>query len=137
MTTVSPGLMRTGSHVNATFKGDYAKEFAWFSVGAGMPFLSMNAQRAARQIVAAARRGRPELTITIQARCLILAQAVMPNVLARILELVNSSLPKAASGQGLVRKNGYESQSAWAPSLLTTLADRATPLFNEGARPRR
>jgi short-subunit dehydrogenase len=136
VTTVSPGLMRTGSHINATFKGDYAKEFAWFSAGAGMPFLSMNAQRAARQIVAAARRGRPELTITIQARCLILVQAVMPNVLARILELVNSSLPKAAPGQGLVRKNGYESQSAWAPSLLTTLADRATPLFNEGPRPR-
>ena len=85
VTTVSPGLMRTGSHVNATFKGDYCREFAWFSVGAGMPFLSMNAHRAARQIVAAARRGRPELTITLQARCLILAQAMMPNLLARIL----------------------------------------------------
>ena len=134
--TVSPGLMRTGSHVNATFKGDYSKEFAWFSVGAGMPFLSMNAQRAARQIVAAARCGRPELTITLQARCLILAQAVMPNLLARILELVNSLLPKAAPGQGLVKQNGYQSQSALAPSLLTTLADRAAPLFNEGPQPR-
>jgi short-subunit dehydrogenase len=137
VTTVSPGLMRTGSHVNAAFKGDHSKEFAWFSVGAGMPFLSMNAQRAARQIVAAARRGRPELTITLQARCLIITQAVMPNLLARILKLVNSLLPKAGPGQGLVRQNGYQSQSAWAPSLLTALADRATPLFNEGPQPRR
>jgi NAD(P)-dependent dehydrogenase (short-subunit alcohol dehydrogenase family) len=137
VTTVSPGLMRTGSHVNATFKGDHLKEFAWFSVSAGMPFLSMNAQRAARQIVAAARRGRPELTITLQARCLILAQAITPNLLARVLQLVNSFLPKAASGQGLLRQKGYQSQSAWAPSLLTILADRAAPLFNEGPQPRR
>jgi NAD(P)-dependent dehydrogenase (short-subunit alcohol dehydrogenase family) len=136
VTTVSPGLMRTGSHVNATFKGDYCKEFAWFSAGAGMPFLSTSAQRAARQIVAAARRGRPELTITLPARCLIVAQALMPNALARVLQLVNSLLPKAAPGQCLVTQKGYQSQSAWAPSLLTILADRATPRFNEGPQPR-
>jgi NAD(P)-dependent dehydrogenase (short-subunit alcohol dehydrogenase family) len=135
VTTVSPGLMRTGSHVNATFKGDYAKEFAWFSIAAGMPFLSINASRAARQIVAAAHRGRPELTITLQARCLILAQAVMPNLLARILEVVNSLLPKAAPGQGRLKQKGHESQSSIAPSLLTALADQATPHFNEGPQP--
>ena len=137
VTTVSPGLMRTGSHVNASFKGDHSKEFAWFSIGAGMPLLSISARRAARQIVAAARRGRPELTITLQARGLILAQALMPNCLARILETVNSLLPKAAPGQGLVRQTGYQSQSALAPSLLTALADRATPRFNEGPKPHR
>jgi NAD(P)-dependent dehydrogenase (short-subunit alcohol dehydrogenase family) len=37
VTTVSPGLMRTDSHVNATFKGDHCKKFAWLSIGAGMP----------------------------------------------------------------------------------------------------
>ncbi len=137
VTTVSPGLMRTGSHVNASFKGDHSKEFAWFSIGAGMPLLSISARRAARQIVAAARRGRPELTITLPARGLILAHALLPNFLARIFKLVNSLLPKAIRGQGLVRKKGYESQSVIAPSLFTALADRATPRFNEGPRPRR
>jgi short-subunit dehydrogenase len=136
VTTVSPGLMRTGSHVNATFKGDYEKEFTWFAVGAGMPFLSMNAERAARQIVAAARRGQPALTITIPARCLIFAQAIMPNLLARILQLVNLLLPANEVGRGLVRQKGYDSQSAWAPSLLTILADQAAPLYNEGPQPR-
>ncbi|MCA1638000.1 MAG: SDR family oxidoreductase, partial [Acidobacteria bacterium] len=33
VTTVCPGLMRTGSHVNATFKGQNEKEYAWFSIG--------------------------------------------------------------------------------------------------------
>jgi NAD(P)-dependent dehydrogenase (short-subunit alcohol dehydrogenase family) len=137
VTTVSPGLMRTGSHVNATFKGDHSKEFAWFSIGAGIPLLSISARRVARQIVAAARRGQPELTITLPARGLILAHALLPNFLARIFKLVNSLLPKAIRGQGLVRKKGYESQSVIAPSLFTALADRATPRFNEGPRPRR
>ena len=134
VTTVSPGLMRTGSHINATFKGDYEKEFAWFSLGAGMPFLSINATRAARQIVAAARDGRPELTITLQARALIIAQALIPNLMARILNLVAFLLPKAAPGQGTVKHTGYESQSPVSPSVLTSLADRATARFNEEPR---
>jgi NAD(P)-dependent dehydrogenase (short-subunit alcohol dehydrogenase family) len=53
------------------------------------------------------------------------------------VQLVNSLLPKTAAGQGVVRQKGYQSQSAWAPSLLTILADRAAPLFNEGPQPRR
>ncbi len=89
VTSVSPGLMRTGSHINAEFKGSHAKEFAWFSISAGMPFLSIDASRAARQIVEAARSGRPELTITLQARALILAQALAPNLFARAIQLVN------------------------------------------------
>ena len=61
----------------------------------------------------------------------------MPNLLARILQLVNLLLPTNEVGRGLVRQKGYDSQSAWAPSLLTILADQAAPLFNEGPQPRR
>ena len=99
VTSVSPGLMRTGSHINAEFKGSHAKEFAWFSISAGMPFLSIDASRAARQIVEAARSGRPELTITLQARALILAQALAPNLFARAIQLVNVLLPDNPGGE--------------------------------------
>src|SRR4030095_1121669 len=37
VTTVAPGMMRTGSHVNAKFKGKHDMEFAWFSASAGAP----------------------------------------------------------------------------------------------------
>ena len=37
VTTVSPGLMRTGSHLNALFKGQHKKEFALFSVANASP----------------------------------------------------------------------------------------------------
>jgi hypothetical protein len=45
--------MRTGSHVNAKFKGKHHIELAWFSASAGAPLISMNAERAARPVLAA------------------------------------------------------------------------------------
>ncbi len=55
--TIVPGLMRTGSHLNALFKGRQGREFTWFSLGATLPFISMDAERAARQIVESTRSG--------------------------------------------------------------------------------
>jgi short-subunit dehydrogenase len=134
VTSVSPGLLRTGSHVNASFKGDHAKEFAWFSIGAGMPLLSMGASRAARQIVEAVRRGRPELTLTLPARILTIVQGLAPGFLANVFKLVNAFLPKAAPGEGTFLKKGFQSGSALSPSVLTTLADRAIHRFNEAPK---
>src|SRR3954470_324634 len=57
VTTVAPGLMRTGSHVNAQFKGDHDTEFAWSAAASVMPLIWMGADRAARKILAACRRG--------------------------------------------------------------------------------
>jgi NAD(P)-dependent dehydrogenase (short-subunit alcohol dehydrogenase family) len=48
VTTVAPGLMRTGSHLRAQFRGDVRREYGWFSVAATMPVLSMDARRAAQ-----------------------------------------------------------------------------------------
>jgi NAD(P)-dependent dehydrogenase (short-subunit alcohol dehydrogenase family) len=43
VTTVVPGLMRTGSPVNAFFRGDPELEFTWFSLGAATPLTAMSA----------------------------------------------------------------------------------------------
>src|SRR5918912_3423887 len=51
VTTVCPGLMRTGSPRNATFKGKHRDEYAWFSISDALPLTSMSAERAARQII--------------------------------------------------------------------------------------
>ena len=40
VTTVIPGLMRTGSPRNALFKGQHRAEYAWFSISDSLPFLS-------------------------------------------------------------------------------------------------
>ena len=54
VTTVCPGLMRTGSAINALMKGRHDAEFAWFAALSSMPVVSISANRAARKIVEAA-----------------------------------------------------------------------------------
>ena len=68
VTTVAPGLMRTGSPRNANFKGKNRLEHAWFSVSDSLPFISMDADRAAEQILNACKRGEVEITLTTPAR---------------------------------------------------------------------
>jgi len=43
VTTVVPGLMRTGGHLNASFQGDVEREAVWFGLGATLPGISINA----------------------------------------------------------------------------------------------
>jgi short-subunit dehydrogenase len=125
VTTVCPGLMRTGSHLGALFKGQHAEEFTWFSIIDSLPISSIDARRAARQIVEACRRGDPQLVISIQAQAIALLNAVFPNLSARALELMNQLLPKPTGREGDAIRTGWESQSRLAPSLLTRLSDRA------------
>lgn len=130
VTTVCPGLMRTGSHINAYFKGKNEDEFAWFSIGNALPISSIDAERAARQIVSACRRGDAELIISPQAQLMAKLNAVVPGLMADLLSVVNRFLP-TAGGIGRNRTTGRNSTSAWSPSVLTALADRASVRNNE------
>ena len=125
VTTVCPGLMRTGSHLNAFFKGQQRKEFALFSLLNALPLASINSARAARQIVEACRRGDAQLIITNQARLAVLTKNLFPELTADLLSVVGRVLPQAKYADGTVLKRGWESRSAVAPSLLTRLSDNA------------
>lgn len=131
VTTVTPGLMRTGSHKNALFKGDQRKEFAWFSLGAANPLISMSADRAAHQIVNAIRYGEPAITITLAAKLAVILQALLPNSLALVIKNVSRLLPRMPVAGGTSVRSGWESESSISPSILTSLADRTTERFNE------
>lgn len=125
VTTVCPGLMRTGSHLNALFKGDHEKEFALFSIANALPLLSTSSEKAARQIVEACRHGRAEIFITPQARLLDIVNCLFPGLVAESLALVNRALPGVRDRRGDILKRGWESRSRLAPSFLTRRADRA------------
>jgi NAD(P)-dependent dehydrogenase (short-subunit alcohol dehydrogenase family) len=130
VTTVAPGMMRTGSHVNAKFKGKHGDEFGWFSASAGAPLISMNADRAARKILAACRRGQPSLTLTFAARFAILANALFPNLTGYIMKCVNRFLPEAAGEEGNRSRAGGQLPRR-APEWLTRMADKAVARNNE------
>jgi NAD(P)-dependent dehydrogenase (short-subunit alcohol dehydrogenase family) len=130
VTTVAPGMMRTGSHVNAKFKGEHDNEFAWFAASAGAPLISMNADRAARRILAACRRGQPSLTLTFAARAATFGNALFPNLTGYLMKFVNRLLPRAAGEEGNQSRAGSQLRRQ-APEWLTRLADRATKKNNE------
>jgi NAD(P)-dependent dehydrogenase (short-subunit alcohol dehydrogenase family) len=78
VTTVCPGMMRTGSPFNAWFKGRHRAEFTWFAISDSIPIASIDGARAASQILEACRHGDAELVITWPAKLAVLANAVMP-----------------------------------------------------------
>jgi NAD(P)-dependent dehydrogenase (short-subunit alcohol dehydrogenase family) len=129
VTTVCPGLMRTGSPRNAWFKGRYREEFAWFSIGDALPVVSMAATRAARRILDACRDGDAELTMPFSA-FLIKLNGLFPGVGADVVSLAERLLP-GAGGIGCDMRLGSESESGWSPSVLTKLGDEAAARNNE------
>lgn len=124
VTTVCPGLMRTGSHLRAEMKGQHEKEYGWFATLASSPLTSIDARCAARQIVEACRRADAELVIGTQARLALIANALCPNVVSDGLGWVARALPAPAGPRGDVPRTGLESRSAWT-APLTTMGDRA------------
>lgn len=130
VTTVCPGLMRTGSHRQAIVKGNHEAEYAWFSIGDSLPFLSMNANLAARRILKAARYGRAEAVLSLPARVAALGNQCLPELSADLLALTEKMLPDAPSGSTLGVK-GSQATSEWSPSFLTTLSERAAAQNNQ------
>ena len=130
VTTVCPGLMRTGSPRNADFKGKHQLEYAWFSISDALPLLTVSAENAARQIVRACKRGEAELVISVPAKVAVLFESLFPEVMSQILAAVNQFLP-GAGGVGTQTMKGRDSKSAWSPSWLTTLNEAAAIRNNE------
>ena len=130
VTTICPGLMRTGSPRNADFKGKHRFEYAWFSISDSMPLLTVSAENAARQIVNACSRGRAELVISLPAKIAVLFESLFPEMMAHVLATANQLLPEAG-GVGTERMKGKESKSSWSPSWLTTLSEEAALRNNE------
>ncbi len=131
VTTIVPGLMRTGSYLNADFKGKHRAEFGWFSLSSTSPLMAIAAKRAARQIVKATIRGDAELIITWQAELLARFHGLFPGLTSEILALVNRTLPNADGGATAKRK-GWQSESLLTRSPLTMLGRKAALRYNEG-----
>jgi short-subunit dehydrogenase len=100
VTTVCPGLMRTGSHVYAKFTGNREREYRWFSLGASMPGISASASRAAARVVNAVLAGETEIAITPQAAVIAMLAQVAPAYTVAAMQWVNNKLLPAPAGEG-------------------------------------
>lgn len=132
VTTVCPGLMRTGSPFNAWFKGRHRDEFTWFAISDSIPIATIDAARAASQIVDACRHGDAELIISWPAKLAVIANALMPEAVALAMSAANQMLlPPPGGDDGNRARSGWQSLSDWAPSKLTRLTEQAAAENNE------
>ena len=131
VTTICPGLMRTGSPRHAFFKGRPRAEYAWFSISDSLPGLSMDVDRAAREVVEALSAGEAGRVLSLPGKVGALAHGLFPGFTAELLGLVNRCLPSARGDDGGVRLKGEDSVSALSPAWLTRLGDRAARRNNQ------
>jgi NAD(P)-dependent dehydrogenase (short-subunit alcohol dehydrogenase family) len=131
VTTVCPGLMRTGSPLNAAFKGQRPQEYSWFAIASSLPLMTINAERAGRQILDACRRGDAELVITVQAKLAVLARTIAPELFGRAMSVVHRVLPRAVGAEGDVAEPGRAVGSDWAPSAVLAPMYAAAQKNNE------
>jgi NAD(P)-dependent dehydrogenase (short-subunit alcohol dehydrogenase family) len=141
VTNIVPGLMRTGSHLNAQFKGDSEQqrgEFTWFSLGASSPLVP-RADRAARIVVRAVRRGEPERVFTAPFDLASRFTGLMPSTTIRLARLANSLLPSARGRDEDVKLDpGSVVQERTDSRILdaaTKLGDNAAVDFNQKPGP--
>lgn len=132
VTTIAPGMLRTGSFVNALFKGNQEAEGRWFSLGASMPGLTMTADAAAKKILTAAKRGESERVLTGGAQLLSSMHGLFPGATADLLGAVAAVLLPSATGK-TGAKPGSRLKSLKTPlmRMLLTLGRTAAQQFRQ------
>lgn len=129
--TVVPGLMRTGGHVHATFKGDSEKEYGWFGIGATSPApMTIDAARAARRVVRAIERGDREIVLTAAAQLAVKANAFSPSLLSLVMKVAGRFLPAAPAlpAAGLRKREGIELERSSASKTVAFVKARGHDL---------
>jgi short-subunit dehydrogenase len=97
VTTVCPGLIRTGSPSKGLFKGDPKAEYQWFATSDNTPIVSIDPQRLARQVVDAMEHGDAELISPFVARWQVKLYQLFPSLGQEAAALVNRLLPRDES----------------------------------------
>lgn len=131
--TIVPGLMRTGSHLQAEFKGRHPREYAWFALGAASPFVSISAERAARSVVDATKRGEAERILSVPAQLLARVHGALPELTAEMTAAANWLLPASPENTTGLRKGYMVAQqvgSKWF-EILTQQGQGAAQNLNE------
>ncbi|MDO5504270.1 MAG: SDR family NAD(P)-dependent oxidoreductase, partial [Actinomycetia bacterium] len=132
-TAILPGLMRTGSHLNAQFGGDAAAEYAWFAPGASLPLVAMDAERAAERIVSGVLAGRNQVVLTPLAKIGMRVAGLAPSLTTTAMKALAAVLPNAPESSGPLVDGHTARDRLDSPVVerLTTLGTRAAKRLNQ------
>jgi NAD(P)-dependent dehydrogenase (short-subunit alcohol dehydrogenase family) len=126
---VFPGLMRTGSHLHARFRGNVERELAWFGAAAVAPLFSIDTERAARRIVRAIIEGEHSVTLTPAARLATALHHLAPSFWSVLSETGGRLLPRlSGSVDPLEEREGAELLARSPSRLLRVIRACTRPL---------
>ncbi len=132
VTTICPGLIRTGSPRHALVRGQHEKEYAWFKISDSLPGLSVSAEKVASEIIEATRYGDAERVISLPAKFIAGIHGLFPGLTIDTLAFINTLLPDPSpEGENSLLKQGKELETAMSQNVLTTLTDEAAERNNE------
>ncbi len=139
VTTIVPGLMRTGSYLNAFFSGDEAgreTHYRLFVPLSSLPVLTVSTDGAARSFVRAIKRGSVEHIYPPQFSLVARLHGVAPALTVRALSVVDRLIPASGDDDTTVRGMKIDpriTSSAWR--RLTALGRRGAEKFRERPGP--
>ena len=132
MTTICPGLIRTGSPRQAMVRGQHEKEYAWFKISDSLPGFSASAEYVAASIIDACRYGESQRIISLPAKVAGAVHGLFPGLMTDVLSLVNALLPDPDPlGHNSPQKMGRDVETGLSQNFLTTLTDDAAVGNNE------
>lgn len=94
VTTVYPPPMRTGSAIQAVFKGDHLREFTWFQAAANLPLTSVDVDHVATKVLRASASGDRELIPSAFGLARVWGSALFPELMESLTNLISRNLPK-------------------------------------------
>ena len=133
VTTVAPGLMRTGSHLRAEFTGIQGAEYAWFAPSATLPVVSMNPEKAAAKIVDGVLAGRAWVLLSLMTKIAARVSGLAPTTTAAALGMVARLLPSGPPSVGTDTAQGYAVEDRLKP-VAGALIRAVTTLGRASAR---
>src|SRR5688500_3772528 len=132
VTTVNPGMMRTGSPWRARFKGDPQAEFAWFASLANLPLVSISTPRIASRIIDALEHGAAELTTPCAARFAAAMHGAFSGLGTEVAALQARLLPSGRHiGSRQAAVQGREADVGQLPDVLEKAQARNAERFHE------
>ncbi|NJK86722.1 MAG: SDR family oxidoreductase [Bacteroidales bacterium] len=129
VTTVNPGLIRTGSARYIGTKGEFEKELAFFSTLGILPLITMSAGYAAGRIITALKYNKAEITLSLPAKLLAGIQFFFPGMVTTIFALVNKYLPRPTGS--VEKREGTEISTRYFPSFVVRRYAKLAEKYNQ------
>jgi short-subunit dehydrogenase len=103
VTTIIPGLMRTGSYVNALFQRDNKTEFKLFSLMSTAPLITISAEKAARLTIKAIKSKQVEKVLGLPAKAIIEIHHFFPETSIKLFGFFAKYIPSAKEHTDFVK----------------------------------